>query len=212
MFCSGTVSSRYNLLRLTSPNLQHFLHDSILLRLITHSLLLQTHNRIKTGPGGFVPCYCFPVALRYILSLTRITRSRLRLCGILLNCGTVHRSASQPKNCLCSLSIFPTKAVITTSIMYSPNFRLPTLDERQRSPEDCLYASERKNREEEKQDRELGERVDRLRERMWAIIERSRARTESGEWLFPSLATLEKCSGVLGGGRGGQYQDLVLTC
>lgn len=71
--------------------------------------------------------------------------------------------------------------------MYSPNFRLPTLSEHQRrSPDDYLYASERKNRDEEKQDKELGERVDRLRERMWAIIERSRVReeSESGECPF----------------------------
>lgn len=56
--------------------------------------------------------------------------------------------------------------------MYSPNFRLPTLSERH--PDGVLHASERKNREEERQDRELGQRVDRLRARLWAIIERSR--------------------------------------
>lgn len=70
--------------------------------------------------------------------------------------------------------------------MYSPNFRLPAVSERQRNPDDCLYASERKNREEERQDRELGERVDRLKERMRAIIEMSRARRceSSGEYLL----------------------------
>lgn len=60
--------------------------------------------------------------------------------------------------------------------MYSPNFRLPTLTERH--PDGVLYASERKNREEERQDRELGQRVDRLRARLWAMIERSRRQHE----------------------------------
>lgn len=66
--------------------------------------------------------------------------------------------------------------------MYSPNFRIPGPSKRQLSYDGgCLYASERKNREEERQDRELGERVDRLRERMWAIIEMSRDKRDSGE-------------------------------
>lgn len=77
---------------------------------------------------------------------------------------------------------------------YSAPSRLPTL--REHGPGGDLggaaarraallfpdnQASERKNREEASKDKELQTRVDRLRERLYAMIEERRARDESGE-------------------------------
>lgn len=68
--------------------------------------------------------------------------------------------------------------------------RLPTL--REHGHEDTAdhraallfpenHASERKNREEASKDHELQARVDRLKQRLYAMIEEKRARDKSGE-------------------------------